>query len=71
MTDMSAWRQQVRDDLRQRFAVMFARRGDLAAQRNRAADAAAVNEQIKRLDSDLEVLARDLANAERSLKVTT
>jgi hypothetical protein len=39
-----AFKQQVRDDLRQRFAVMFARRGDLTAQRNGAADAAAVNE---------------------------
>jgi hypothetical protein len=43
---MSAWQQQVRDDLRQRFAALFARRGDLAAQRDGAADAAAINEQI-------------------------
>jgi hypothetical protein len=68
---MSAWQRQVRDDLRQRFAVLFARRGDLAAQRDGAADAAAINEQIKRLDADMEVLARDLGNAERALRTAT
>jgi hypothetical protein len=66
-----AFKQQQRDDLRQRVAVLFARRGQLEAERNGAADAAAVNEQIKRLDSDLEVLARDLANAERVLRTAT
>jgi hypothetical protein len=66
-----ALKQQARDELQRQFADLFARRGELAAQRSGAADAAVVNEQIKRLDADLQTLSRDLASAERALKVAT
>jgi hypothetical protein len=62
-------KQQAIDDLRQRFADVFGRRGRLAAGR-KDGDAAAANEQIKRLDADIEVLCRDLYAAERSLRTT-
>jgi hypothetical protein len=65
---MSAWQQQVCDDLRRRFADMFARRHELAAQRQTHADGAA--EQIKRLDADIEQVCRDLYAAERRLRTT-
>jgi hypothetical protein len=59
VTGMSAWQQQMCDDLRQRFADMVARRRQLTAGR-KDADAAAVNEQITRLDADIEQVCRDL-----------
>jgi hypothetical protein len=57
---MSAvWQQQAVDELRQRLAALFARRGELAD-----VDA------LQRVDGDIEVLCRDLANAERALRTT-
>jgi hypothetical protein len=50
---------------------LFARRGEHEAQRKTHADGAAVTEQIRRLDADIAVLCRDLADAERVLRMTT
>jgi hypothetical protein len=60
---MDILKQQRVDELRGRFAVLFARRNELAA--------AAEHGQAKRLDADLEALCRDLASAERALKDAT
>jgi hypothetical protein len=56
-----ALKQQARDELQQQFAVLFARRGELAADRAQA-------DALRRLDSDLETLCRALYGAERTLK---
>jgi hypothetical protein len=53
------WRQQKVDDLRQRCADLLARRAVLAD-----VDA------LRWLDGEIEEVCRDLANAERQLKVT-
>jgi hypothetical protein len=60
VTAMDILKQQAVDELRGRFAALFARRVALAA--------AAEHEQAKRLDGDIEELARSLADAERALK---
>jgi hypothetical protein len=57
---MSEWQQQKLDGLRNGLAVLFARRVELAA--------AGDHEQAKRLDGDIEELARSVANIERALK---
>jgi hypothetical protein len=62
---MSIWQQQRVDELKQQFATTMARRTELETARKAHADGAA--EQIKRLDADLEMLARDLADAERKV----
>jgi hypothetical protein len=58
VTVVDILKQQRVDALRERFAALFARRGELAADKD----------AVRRLDSDLETLCRDLASAERALK---
>jgi hypothetical protein len=55
----------------QRFVALFARRGAVEPERKAHADGAAVIEQMRRLDADIAVLCRDLADAERVLRMTT
>jgi hypothetical protein len=62
-------KQQRADELRRQFADLFVHRHELEAQRKAQADGAA--EQIKRLDADLELLARAVADAERALRMAT
>jgi hypothetical protein len=65
---VSTWQQQRVDELKQQLAMAMARRTELEAAREARTDGAA--EQIKRLDADLELLCRDLYDAERQLKAT-
>ena len=65
---MSVWQQQQVDELRQRIGVCMQRRAELEGVRVSPTAAAPAADQIRRLDSDLQVLCRDLAAAERKLK---
>jgi hypothetical protein len=58
-----ALKTQARDELQRQFAVLFARRNELAA--------AAEYEQAKRLDADIEEVGRSLHDAERALRMAT
>jgi hypothetical protein len=65
---MSVWQQQVCDDLRSRISAHLQRRSELEGTRASPAGAAAVADQIRRLDGDIAEAARDLAIAERKMR---
>jgi hypothetical protein len=68
--DMSAWQQQMIDDLRQRIGACLQRRAALQGAYSNPADANSRADQIRRIDGDIAEAARALADAERKLKVT-
>ena len=69
MTGMNvALKQQAVDELRRRFADLFARRGEFEAKRKAHTDGAA--EQIKRIDGEIEQIGREVYDAERRLRQT-
>jgi hypothetical protein len=61
VTIVNILKQRRANELRERFAVLFARRAELAADRD----------AVRRLDSDLEALGRELYDAERALRMAT
>jgi hypothetical protein len=64
----ASYQQTVVDQLRQRISACMQRRGELEGTRVSPAGAAAVADQIRRLDGDIAEAARALYDAERKLK---
>jgi hypothetical protein len=65
---MNAFLKQQVNELRQRIGADMQARATLEGTRATPAGAAAVADQIRRLDADIAEAARDLAVAERKLK---
>jgi hypothetical protein len=65
---MSAWLQQQVNDLRQRISADMQARAALEGTRATPAGAAAVANEIRRLDSSIAEAAKSLASVERKMR---
>jgi hypothetical protein len=62
------WQEQRIDELKRSIGAALQRRGELEGARVNPAGAAAVANEIRRLDSSIAEAAKSLADAERKLK---
>jgi hypothetical protein len=65
---MSIWQEQQAHELRERISACLQRRTELEGVRASPSGAAAVADQIRRLDADIAETAKSLADVERRLK---